>query len=95
MIRALLPRRSRLARMRMALARYERMRQASSSEARKKDTREKIELGGLIAKAGLRYEKRAVLLGALIELGRRLRTDEAERARLAAIGAEAFGRDGE
>jgi hypothetical protein len=79
----------------MALARYERMRQASSSEARKKDTREKIELGGLIAKAGLRYEKRAVLLGALIELRRRLRTDEAERARLAAIGVEAFGRDGE
>ncbi|MBR0883693.1 hypothetical protein ACVIWV_009852 [Bradyrhizobium diazoefficiens] len=71
------------------------MRQASSSEARKKDTREKIELGGLIAKAGLRYEKRAVLLGALIELRRRLRTDEAERARLAAIGVEAFGRDGE
>ncbi|RZN14846.1 MULTISPECIES: type IV conjugative transfer system coupling protein TraD [unclassified Bradyrhizobium] len=71
------------------------MRQASSSEARKKDTREKIELGGLIAKAGLRYEKRAVLLGALIELRRRLRTGVAERARLAAIGVEAFGRDGE
>ncbi|HQS45150.1 MAG: conjugal transfer protein TraD [Rhizobiales bacterium 24-66-13] len=71
------------------------MRQASSSEARKKDTREKIELGGLIAKAGLRYEKRAVLLGALVELGRKLKADEAERTRLAAIGAEAFGRDGE
>ncbi|PZR82367.1 MAG: conjugal transfer protein TraD [Stutzerimonas stutzeri] len=54
-----------------------------------------MELGGLIAKAGLRYEKRAVLLGALIELGRRLKNDETERARLAAIGAEAFGRDGE
>jgi hypothetical protein len=26
--------------------------------------REKIELGGLIVKAGLRYEKRALLLGA-------------------------------
>lgn len=71
------------------------MRQASSSEARKKDTREKIELGGLIAKAGLRYEKRAVLLGALVELGRKLQADEAERTRLAAIGAEAFGRDDE
>lgn len=71
------------------------MRQASSTEARKKDTREKIELGGLIAKAGLRYEKRAVLLGALIELSRRLKADEAERARLAAIGAKAFGNDGE
>lgn len=71
------------------------MRQASSAEARKKDTREKIELGGLIAKAGLRYEKRAVLLGALIELGQRLKADDAERMRLAAIGAKAFGRDGE
>ena len=71
------------------------MAEAQSSEVRKKDTREKIELGGLIAKAGLRYEKRAVLLGALIELGRRLKADDAERARLAAIGAEAFGCDGE
>ena len=79
----------------MALARCERMRQASSTEARKKDTREKIELGGLIAKAGLRYEKRAVLLGALIELRQRLANDEAERSRLAVIGAKVFGRDGE
>lgn len=71
------------------------MRQATSTEDRKKDAREKIQLGGLIAKAGLRYEKRAVLLGALIELGLRLKADDAERTRLAAIGAEAFGRDGE
>ncbi|MGR7993494.1 type IV conjugative transfer system coupling protein TraD [Xanthobacter sp. ZOL 2024] len=71
------------------------MRQASSSEARKKDAREKIELGGLIAKSGLRYEKRAVLLGALLELGQRLKADDAERMRLAAIGAKAFGHDGE
>jgi hypothetical protein len=71
------------------------MRQMTSSEARKKDTREKIALGGLIVKAGLRYEKRAILLGALIELERRLKIDDVERARLAAIGAEAFGRDGE
>ena len=71
------------------------MNQAASSEARKKDTREKIELGGLIAKAGLRYEKRAVLLRALIELDHRLKSDDAERARLAAIGAKAFGYDAE
>jgi hypothetical protein len=63
--------------------------------ARKKDTREKIELGGLIVKAGLRYEKRALLLGALIETARRIRSDEGERSRLTAIGAEAFGNDGE
>lgn len=70
------------------------MAKSASSEARKKDTREKIELGGLIVKAGLRYEPRAVLLGALIDLSRRLKGDETERARLTAIGAEAFARDG-
>lgn len=69
------------------------MARATKSDARKKDTREKIELGGLIVKAGLRYEKRAVLLGALIELAQRLNGDEQERTRLAELGAEAFGDD--
>jgi hypothetical protein len=63
------------------------------SDARKKDTRNKIELGGLIVKAGLRFEKRALLLGALIDLRRRLESDDGERARLTAIGAEAFGNE--
>jgi hypothetical protein len=71
------------------------MARTTSSDARKKDTREKIELGGLIAKAGLRYEKRALLLGALVEIARRIKGDAEERARLIAIGAEAFGNDGE
>jgi hypothetical protein len=53
------------------------MNRTITSDARKKDTREKIELGGLIVKAGLRYEKRALLLGALIELGQRLQGDAA------------------
>ena len=66
------------------------MRQASRSDARKKDTREKIQLGGLIVKAGLRYEKRALLLGLLIDGASRIAADEAERERLTAIGAEAF-----
>ena len=65
----------------------------ATSDARKKDTRDKIELGGLIVKAGLRFEKRAMLLGALIELSCRLKTDAGERARLTAIGAEAFGNE--
>ncbi|MCO6388670.1 MULTISPECIES: conjugal transfer protein TraD [Phyllobacteriaceae] len=69
------------------------MRQARQSEARKKDTREKIQLGGLIAKAGLRYEKRALLLGLLIDGASRIRTDQAERARLMAIGMKAFADD--
>lgn len=66
-----------------------------SSDARKKDTREKIELGGLIVKAGLRFEKRALLLGALIDLQKRLKSDDSERSRLTAMGAEAFGNEGE
>ncbi|RWE05183.1 MAG: type IV conjugative transfer system coupling protein TraD [Mesorhizobium sp.] len=71
------------------------MRRSQATDARKKDTREKIELGGLIAKAGLRYEKRALLLGLLIDASQRITGDDAERSRLTAIGAEAFGRDGE
>lgn len=71
------------------------MRQVSQTEARRKDTREKIQLGGLIAKAGLRYEKRALLLGLLIDGAGRIRSDEAERARLMAIGEKAFSDEGE
>ena len=69
------------------------MHQMSQSEARKKDTREKIQLGGLVAKAGLRYEKRALLLGLLIDGASRISGDEAERTRLMAIGEKAFAND--
>ncbi len=71
------------------------MAKSTTTEARKKDTREKIELGGLIVKAGLRYEKRSLLLGLLIDAAERIRGDETEKVRLAAIGAEAFGHDDE
>lgn len=69
------------------------MNRNATSDARKRDTRDKIALGGLIVKAGLRFEKRALLLGALIELAERLKSDENERRRLTAIGAEAFGNE--
>lgn len=69
------------------------MHQISQSVARKKDTREKIQLGGLIAKAGLRYEKRALLLGLLIDGASRIKGDETERARLMAVGGKAFAND--
>ncbi|CAI9418690.1 hypothetical protein ANOBCDAF_04338 [Pleomorphomonas sp. T1.2MG-36] len=69
------------------------MAEAQSSEARKKDTREKIALGGLIVKAGLRYESRAVLLGLLIDARKRLNGNEVERERLTVLGAEAFSHD--
>ncbi|WP_430246273.1 type IV conjugative transfer system coupling protein TraD [Neorhizobium sp. DAR64861/K0K2] len=71
------------------------MARTMTADARKKDTREKIELGGLIVKAGLRYEKRALLLGMLIDASRRLKGNDAEHSRLTAIGAEAFAHDGE
>lgn len=71
------------------------MQRLTTAEGRKKDARDKIELGGLIVKAGLRYEKRTLLLGVLIEAETRLKGDEEERSRLMAIGAEAFGNDGE
>lgn len=71
------------------------MQRLTTAEARKKDAREKIELGGLIVKAGLRFEKRALLLGILIEAKKAIANDETERSRLIAVGAEAFGNDGE
>ncbi len=71
------------------------MRRSTSSAARRQDIREKIELGGLIVRAGLRHEKRALLLGLLIDAAQRLNDDKAERLRLSAIGAEAFGHDAE
>ena len=69
------------------------MARTMTSDTRKKDTREKIELGGLIVKAGLRYEKRALLLGMLLDAARRIKGDEGERSRLTSIGAEAFNDD--
>ncbi|NDW07707.1 conjugal transfer protein TraD [Jiella pacifica] len=69
------------------------MDRSSQSAARKKDAHEKIQLGGLIAKAGLRYEKRALLLGLLIDGADRIKDDDAERTRLTAIGEKAFAGD--
>lgn len=69
------------------------MTRLARTDDRKKDTREKIQLGGLIAKAGLRYEKRALLLGLLIEAKRNLASNAEERARLVTIGEEAFRND--
>ena len=64
------------------------------AEDRKRDARQKIELGGLIVKAGLREADRAVLLGALIELSKQSNNNE-EWSRLRAIGRAAFIRDPE
>jgi len=64
------------------------MSRIAMSEARRKDTREKIALGGLVLKAGLQAGQHELLLGLLVDGRRRVERDESERARLVAIGAE-------
>lgn len=64
--------------------------QSARTDDRKKDTREKIQLGGLVAKAGLREMNKAVLLGWLLELSERLNSDQTEWARLEAKGKRGF-----
>ncbi len=76
------------------LERAENRKRRSISESRKRDAREKIELGGLVVKAGLREADRAVLLGAMIELSRQA-NNQSEWSRLRAIGRAAFIRDSE
>lgn len=76
------------------LERADKMSRRTISEDRKRDARQKIELGGLIVKAGLREADRAVLLGALIELSEHSSNKE-EWSRLRAIGRAAFIRDSE
>jgi hypothetical protein len=60
---------------------------------RKADTRRKIQLGGLIVKAGLAAEEPAVLLGMLIAGARVLRNPSApdSRKHWREIGDRAFG----
>lgn len=62
------------------------------TDDRKKDAREKITLGGLVVKAGLRQADRAFLLGVLLEAAT-VRVGSAEHHRLKAKGGMAFQRD--
>lgn len=62
---------------------------------RKQDTRSKIELGGLVIKAGLSNEPKAIVLGALLLAAATLKGQDANanRARFAAEGEAAFKGD--
>ncbi|WP_316234906.1 MULTISPECIES: conjugal transfer protein TraD [unclassified Bradyrhizobium] len=65
---------------------------------RRKRTRHLIELGGLVVKAGivdLTGDDRATVLGALLWMADKLKSDQGERARAlwAAKGKEAFEAD--
>ncbi|MFN7102157.1 MAG: conjugal transfer protein TraD [Pseudorhizobium sp.] len=58
----------------MALARVR-------EQVRKEDTRRKIELGGLVIKAGLSELDRAVILGALLDAANRLQGENGDAIR--------------
>jgi hypothetical protein len=62
-------------------------RYATMDEARKRDARQKIQLGGLVVKAGLRDADKAFILGTLIEAAK-LISGTPEYERLAKIGRE-------
>lgn len=62
---------------------------ASQTDVRKKDTRKKIQLGGLIIKAGLQDESKALLYGLLLDGKERLHSIE-ERERLLDLGSAGF-----
>ncbi|MFM0197803.1 conjugal transfer protein TraD [Paraburkholderia strydomiana] len=59
---------------------------------RQQDTRHKIELGGLVVKAGLGDLDKAVILGILLDAKQRMtgKTANAEFERFSLIGSEAF-----
>ena len=63
---------------------------AMANNDRRKDAREKIALGGLIVKAGLRSASKAFLLGALVEAAKHP-AGSIEHTRLETLGKSAFG----
>lgn len=70
-------------RLRGRLNKVDRELQTAKSAERRKDAHEKIQLGGLVAKAGLRDEDKAVILGLLAEGADALKDKEMrERYRL-------------
>jgi hypothetical protein len=66
--------------------------QSARSAERRRDAHEKIQLGGLIAKAGLRGEDKAVLLGLLTEAAEALKDSET-RERYRRRGKAIFDND--
>ena len=57
--------------------------------ARRQDSHEKISLGGLIVKAGLRDADKTFLLGVLMNAASR-QSDDEFRARMIALGRQGF-----
>ena len=47
-----------------------------TTQHRKQDTYEKIQLGGLVVKAGMRDVEKAVILGSLVEVARAIEEND-------------------
>lgn len=62
-------------------------------QERKKDTHQKIQLGGLVVKAGLRDADKAVLLGALLELAKDIEEGTPKISQYKSSGDLAFSQD--
>ena len=80
---------SKLAKLRAKMQREMRARELERQQARRKDARQKIELGGLIVKAGMRNHNKAALYAGLMELAEKL-ADPDELRRLRGIGEMLF-----
>jgi len=72
------------------LARNERQLALQKIKKRKADTRCKIELGGLIIKAGMSDYSKAVILGALMSVAEDLASDDAYTLLFQSKGETAF-----
>lgn len=64
----------------------------ASDAARKADTFRKIQLGGLVIKAGIADQPPAVILGVLIEALEQMQADPSRTARYKAFGDANFAR---
>jgi Conjugal transfer protein TraD len=86
---------NRLRRLRPLLIRLENQLGRIRMETRKQDTRNKIQLGGLVIKAGLAEEDTAVILGALALAAEALNGAENEliRRRFRRVGDRVFSED--
>lgn len=63
------------------------------TQHRKQDAHEKIQLGGLVVKAGLRDEDKAVILGALLDARKALESNDEEQIKAwEALGAMALNK---
>lgn len=72
------------------VARLERHLAREKIKQRKRDTRRKIELGGLVIKANMDKFSKAVVLGALIDAFENLQQSEAAKTLLQSKGEAAF-----